>query len=73
MANKLLKQCLIKYIEEDNPDLYWELCYQRNNGEKYFSLNVQVPVSGTGIVHQAFPLDTHTMIQIAQWINDEVN
>ena len=54
----LVEESLLKFEGDDN-QLFWEFRYLKSEDPDAVShyLNIQIPVAGTGIVHQSFPLD----------------
>ena len=71
MARKFIKECLIRFVEPEVPDLYWELSVQQesHNETKQFMLKLQIPVPSCGLVHQSFPLQKDDMEQLSKWIS----
>lgn len=70
MAHKFVRESVIRLVEQDRPELYWELAVQKEGGDggSSYALNVQIPVVGCGLVHQSFPLQRDDMDQLTKWI-----
>ncbi len=70
MAHKFVRECSIRFVEQEIPDLFWEFTVQKQSdgNSTEFALNLQIPVVGCGLVHQSFPLQQDDLDQLTKWI-----